>query len=62
MINANQFLVLGRDPTSPGPALFLKVTAGNTNVDWATKMTWDASSWTMYPSEWLLDKDRVWFI
>ena len=58
MINDNQLFVLGEDPSSPGPALFLKVTAGSTAVDWATKMTWDGSGWTMDFSEWLLDSNN----
>ena len=56
MINDSQIFMLGYGYSSPHNVYFLKITPGNTAVDWATRMAWDSSSWHVDLSEWLLDK------
>ena len=59
MINDNQVFASGCDPNSPRHVHFLKITVGNTPVDWSTRMNWDNTGWHLDYSEWQLDNSST---
>ena len=55
MLDSSHLIVSGIDATTPNNLHYYKVTFGTQTVNWATKMLWGSSSWSVGLSEILVD-------